>query len=212
VISAVGHETDFTIADFVADLRASTPSAAAELVAAARDELSAHINGLTEDMASQMRYRLLELRSRVSEMRSSRAFDEVAMRIRTTSQQIDEAVYLAESAIRSQIKSSRADLASIQLRLRDSDIRRATAEHRGRLAVARTRLQSSAQSAIDRGREKFSLAAGKLHSLSPLAVLARGYAIAFDKNGQIIKRAHEVGAGDPVRVRVADGELDCTKD
>jgi exodeoxyribonuclease VII large subunit len=72
VISAVGHETDFTIADFVADLRASTPSAAAEMVASARDELSAKVAGLTEDMGSALRYRLLELRNRVAEAESSR--------------------------------------------------------------------------------------------------------------------------------------------
>ena len=211
VISAVGHETDFTIADFVADLRASTPSAAAELVAMARDELSARIAGLMEDMTNAVRYRLIELRSRASELESSRAFDEVAMGILTVRQQMDEAVYLMESAARLRIKTERADLASMMIRLREADIRRALAEQRGKLGVAVTRLQSSTRTMVDRHSEKFSVAVGKLESLSPLAVLARGYAIAFDKSGRIIKRAAEVNKGERIRVRVADGEMECEK-
>jgi exodeoxyribonuclease VII large subunit len=211
VISAVGHETDFTIADFVADLRASTPSAAAEMVAMARDELSARIAGLTEDMTNAVRYRLIELQSRASELRSNRAFDEIAMRVHTTRQQFDESIYLMESLARVKMKTLRAELASMMLRLREADIRRALAEQRGRLGVARAKLQSNAFAAIDRQGEKFFVAAGKLASLSPLAVIGRGYAIAFDKSGRIIKRASNVSSGERVRIRVADGEMDCTK-
>jgi exodeoxyribonuclease VII large subunit len=64
---------------------------------------------------------------------------------------------------------------------------------------------------LDRGSERVSLAAGKLESLSPLGVLARGYAIAFDKQGRVIKRASDVSSGERVRVRVSEGEMDCTK-
>jgi exodeoxyribonuclease VII large subunit len=211
VISAVGHETDFTIADFVADLRASTPSAAAEMVAAARDELSAQVTGLTEDMYSAIRYRLLEERNHLSELESSRAFDTVATRIRNTAQQFDDAVYRMESLMRLQMKTSRAALSSVMLKLRGADIRRATVEQSGRLAVLRARLKAAAQSMIDRSGENLSVAAGKLHSLSPLAVLGRGYAIAFDSDGRAIKRAIDIKSGSPVRVRVAEGEMDCIK-
>ena len=74
-ISAVGHETDFTIADFVADLRASTPSAAAEMVAAAHGEISARVEGLRSDLSRALRYTVIELRSRIAELESNRAFD-----------------------------------------------------------------------------------------------------------------------------------------
>ncbi|HJQ25060.1 MAG TPA: exodeoxyribonuclease VII large subunit [Blastocatellia bacterium] len=164
VISAVGHETDFTIADFVADLRASTPSAAAEIVTAARDEINARLAGLRDDMATAMRYRLLELRSRVQEQQSRRAFDDVRHDIRRAAQRFDEAVYTMEAALR-------------QTLTRDS--------------------------------ERFAVLSGKLHSLSPLAVLGRGYAIAYDSQGRIIKRAADVHAGERLRLRVADGDLDC---
>ena len=166
VISAVGHETDFTIADFVADLRASTPSAAAEIVTAARDEISARIAGLKDDMAVAMRYRLLELRSRVQELESRRAFDDVHTQIRRAAQRFDEAVYAMEAALRQ---------------------------------------------SLTRDGERFAVLSGKLHSLSPLAVLGRGYAIAYDSQGRIIKRATDVQAGERLRLRVADGEIACVK-
>ncbi|HXI93185.1 MAG TPA: exodeoxyribonuclease VII large subunit, partial [Blastocatellia bacterium] len=72
-------------------------------------------------------------------------------------------------------------------------------------------LQATARAVLDRGSERVSLAAGKLESLSPLGVLARGYAIAFDKQGRVIKRASDVSSGERVRVRVSEGEMDCTK-
>jgi exodeoxyribonuclease VII large subunit len=212
VISAVGHETDFTIADFVSDLRASTPSAAAEIVTAARDEIIARIAGLTEDMASAMRYRLLELRNHASELESSRAFAEVEMRIHSAAQQFDEAVYAMRSAFRETIKAKREQHNSATSGLLGADIRRAIIERRGELGVLAERLKASTRKTIGGEGERFSVAAGKLDSLSPLAVLARGYAIAFDKGGRIIKRADDVGKGERVRVRVADGEMDCTKD
>ena len=211
VISAVGHETDFTIADFVSDLRASTPSAAAEIVTAARDEILARIAGLTEDMTSAIRYRLLELRNHASELESSRAFAEVEMQIHSAAQRFDEAVYRMQSAFQQAIKTKREKQTSAMSKLQGADIRRAMIERRGELGVLRARLKAGTRESVDRCGERFSVAVGKLDSLSPLAVLARGYAIAFDQNGQIIKRADDVSKGERVRIRVADGEMDCTK-
>lgn len=212
VISAVGHETDFTIADFVADLRASTPSAAAEIVTTARDEISARLAGLNEDMTSAVRYRLLELRSRLSELETSRAFDAVQIEIRNTAQRFDEAVYAMETAMRRTIKSKRVQQTAIAMQLREADIRRATIERRGALEVLTGRLKASERALVNNEGERFAVAVGKLESLSPLAVLSRGYAIAFDRDGRIIKRAETVAIGEQVRVCVADGEIVCTKD
>ncbi|MEN3331412.1 MAG: exodeoxyribonuclease large subunit [Blastocatellia bacterium] len=212
VISAVGHETDFTIADFVADLRASTPSVAAEIVTTARDEISARLLGLKEDMTTTMRYRLLEQRNRVQELQSSRAFDEVHHEIRRAAQRFDEAVYAMETALRQRLKRQRAGLTGTALRLRDTDIRRATIERRRALDLLTQRLQASERQAIDGHGERFAVASGKLHSLSPLAVLGRGYAIAFDAEDRIIKRADDIEAGQRVRVRLADGEMDLIRD
>jgi exodeoxyribonuclease VII large subunit len=211
VISAVGHETDFTIADLVADLRASTPSAAAEMVASARDEMCGRIAGLADDMSKALRYRLLSLRSRLSDLESSRAFPRVQSRIRALAQRLDDAGYTMESALRATLKTRRARHSALAFRLSEADLRREVVERRGKLADLGRRLQASARVSLDNGSERVSLAAGKLESLSPLGVLARGYAIAFDSQGSVIKRPDDVGSGERVRVRVSEGELDCTK-
>lgn len=212
VISAVGHETDFTIADFVADLRASTPSAAAEIVAMAAEEISEHVARLESDMYDSLRYRLLEMRGRLRELESSRCFGEVASRIHSLSQRADSAAYSIDSSIRETIKQVRAAHERFAFRLRDADIRRALVAERGALSLLRARLETSARAKVDRDGERFSVAAGKLDSLSPLAVLGRGYAVAFDSRGQIIKRASDVNQSERIRVRVGEGEIECTVD
>lgn len=212
IISAVGHETDFTIADFVADLRASTPSAAAELATIASDEAYGRIGGLNYAMAQALKMRLLELRSQVSDLESSRAFDTVQSRIHSLRQRFDSAIYISESAVRKTVRRNRSQLEFISLRLRDTEIRRNLAERRGRLAVLGARLNAAARYVLQQESEKFSVAASKLSSLSPLGVLARGYAIAFDSRGQIVKRANDLRQGDHLRLRVAEGEIDCTVD
>jgi len=211
VISAVGHETDFTIADLVADIRASTPSAAAQLVAAARDEMCARINGFAEDMKKAVRYRLLALRATLSDLESSRAFPQLESRLRTYSQRVDDAGYTMESSLREIIRTRRAQHASLALRLSDADLRRRVVEQRAALSAIGVRLKSAFRVTLDRDFERVSLAAGKLDSLSPLGVLARGYAIAFDSGGRIIKRSTDINSGDQLKVRVSEGEIDCTK-
>ena len=211
VISAVGHEMDITIADLVADLRASTPSAAAEMVASVRDEMCARIAGLAEDARKAVRYRLLSLRSRLSDLESSRAILRVQSALRVLAQRIDDAGYSMESALEATLKARRTRHTSLALRLSETDLRRAMIERRSRLIDLSGRLNASARLSIDRRSERTALAAGKLDSLSPLGVLARGYAIAFDGQGRVIKRATDVNAGDRVRVRVSDGDMDCTK-
>lgn len=212
VISAVGHETDFTIADFVADLRASTPSAAAEIVAMAADEIGEQLVRLEADMVDSLRYRLLEMRSRVRELESRRCFDEVASRIHFLSQRTDSAAYSIGSSIKEAIKQGRALHERVALRLRGADIRRQLAAERGALSLLRARLEASARAKILAEGERFSVASGKLDSLSPLAVLGRGYAVAFDSRGRIIKRARDVSKAERIRVRLGEGEIDCTVD
>lgn len=212
IISAVGHETDVTIADLVADLRASTPSAAAEMVASARDEMCARVAGLAEDMKQALRYRVMVLRGSLSKLESRRVFEQVQSNLRLLSQRVDDASYGMESALGASLKVRRARHAALALRLSDADLRRRLSEQRGRLSELNARVQSTGRIVLDSAGERVSIAAGKLDSLSPLGVLARGYAIAFDSQNRIIKRAADVNRGDKVRVRVSEGELECTKD
>jgi exodeoxyribonuclease VII large subunit len=210
VISAVGHETDFTIADFVADLRASTPSAAAEMVAAVREEMYGRMKSLTGRMASAARFRVMALRARLSTLRSSRAFQVLPKRIKSTSRRLDDRVHSMERLLRARIRGRRMQLRSVAERLREADVRRALAMRASQLARLRARLERAAASIIPREREKLSVAARGLDSLSPLAVLARGYAIAFNERREVIKRAADVRPGDKLGVRVHVGEIVCT--
>ncbi len=211
ILSAVGHETDFTLADFVADLRASTPSAAAEMVAVARDEALSRIDGLFEDMTHAVRYILIDRQNRLSELVSSRAFDQVTSRIHAFRQRFDFAVYSMGSAAAKRIRAdrSRANVAAIGLR--ETDIRRQLAATRGRLAVLSARLNGACRAGLGRESERFAVLAGKLAELSPLEVLSRGYSIAFDAEGRIVKRADDVKAGERIRVLLSEGEIDCTR-
>ena len=110
VISAVGHETDFTIADFVSDMRAPTPSAAAELVAAHEDQLCSALDQLSRQMNRLMRYRIVDLRSRVQEQALSHAFDEVKSRLRNARRRFDAASTACNGAMESSLQEARERL------------------------------------------------------------------------------------------------------
>jgi len=209
VISAVGHETDFTIADFVADLRASTPSAAAEMVAAVREEMYARMKGITARMATAARYRIMALSSRLSALRSSRAFQVLPRRLNTTAQRIDDRAYSMERLLRARIQKRRAQLRSVTQRLRQADVRQALAQRSSRLGRLRGRIDRAGASIVARQRQRLSVAAMGLESLSPLAVLGRGYAIAFTQKGEVIKRAADVALGERLKVRVHEGQIEC---
>jgi exodeoxyribonuclease VII large subunit len=208
VISAVGHETDFTIADFVADKRAATPSAAAELVAAREDQLCAHLAQAGQSLARLMRYKIVNARSRVQEQALSQAFEEVRGRLRDAG----TATNSAQHRLRIQIGRT---LRSAQLRVDASSGSLAPVQLRSRLAEARARFESAygacnaaMQKQMTGAEKQLGLAAASLDALSPLAVLHRGYAIAHKEDGTLLRDARSVSVGDSVRVRLAKGTLD----
>ncbi len=212
IISAVGHETDFTIADFVADRRASTPSAAAEMVAFARDEAIAMIHGLREAMGQAMRYQLLMRRHELQALHRHPAFHQLAGRIHSLRQDIDATAYALTAAMTKRLRRADAVQQAAARQLRELDLRRVLTQRRGQFQVLGTQLTAAARALLRRHSEPLVIAASKLDSLSPLRVLGRGYAIAFDSEGRIIKRAAQVGIGERVRVRLATDEFTCTKD
>jgi exodeoxyribonuclease VII large subunit len=162
VISAVGHETDFTIADFVADFRAPTPSAAAEIVAAREDQLCSTLEHMGRQLVRLTRFKIVDLRARVQEQALSHAFDEVKSRLTNARRRFETASAACDAAI---------------------------------------------DTKIQQGRERLALAAASLDALSPLGVLQRGYAIAQDASGKLVRDAAAVNVGDEVNVRLAKGRL-----
>jgi exodeoxyribonuclease VII large subunit len=186
-ISAVGHETDVTIADFVADLRAPTPSAAAEMVVARKDDFRAHIDRLTHRLESTLRSRLM--------MRDRHA-GELAHELRRT--------------MRARLSARERSYQSLRRTLETFDQRRRLAGVRTRLVAVDARLASSVRRRATRADGRLRSAAARLDSLSPLAVLGRGYAVCWnDERTQIIRDAAAVAPGDLVRVTLHRGELEC---
>jgi exodeoxyribonuclease VII large subunit len=209
VISAVGHETDFTIADFAADVRAATPSAAAELVAAREDEVAGTVSTLTRGLLRAVRYRLMDERGRLQEAAMSSGFDDVRARLGETSRRASDAAHRLERSIERARAQARKRLERAACRLTPARTAARVAEARVQLTVARAALDSAAPARVDAARARLGVAAASLEALSPLAVLRRGYALAEDGRGRAIRSAADVNAGERVRVRLGSGALSC---
>ncbi len=207
VISAVGHETDFTIADFVADHRAAPPSAAAEIVAAREDQLCSSLEDLGRQLVRLMRYKIVDARTRVQEHALSQAFDEVKTRLRDARVELYSANHDLQSSIARVLKDASVRTAHLAQKISPAQLQMRVATARARYDVATSACQDLVSERIRENRERLGLAAASLDALSPLAVLHRGYAIAQDANGQLLRDVDEVNVGDMVQVRLAKGRL-----
>ena len=185
VITGVGHETDFTIADFVADLRAPTPPAAAALGIKSKEQLKERLQALEARMAQLVRYQTLHARQQLTELLAAPGWRRLEGLVREQSQRADELA------------------AALRLALRDS-----VAEARQRWALAAARLASfDLRGRVRQERLRLKALAGQLHQLSPMRVLERGYAIVFDEAGNVIKSAGAVSVGDALAIQLARGRL-----
>ncbi|MCM2357484.1 MAG: exodeoxyribonuclease VII large subunit [Geobacteraceae bacterium] len=176
VISAVGHEVDFTIADFVADLRAPTPSAAAELVIKSKEELEAGVAALSHRLGQAMRHRLAGARGELESL--SRSLKDPSMLLGHLVQRVDHSYerLCAAAAAGMRSRAERLDYLRNHLRLVTPAVQLERA--RERLISLAARGENAIQRIVDRNRESAAVNAGRLHSLSPLLTLSRGYAIA----------------------------------
>ena len=207
-ISAVGHETDFTIADFVADLRAPTPSAAAERVVSAKDELGARIESLRRRADAALGLRLSRVRARVAALTQHRVFEAERGRIRNQAQRVDELARRARTGLVRGLERARDRSRRAGERVEAFRWDRQIADRRARVASHGARLPVLARRQVASGRGALAALAGKLESLSPLAVLSRGYALVWDRSGRIVRDTAGVAVGDPLRIRVQEGVLE----
>src|SRR5271167_2919031 len=207
VISGVGHETDFTIADFVADMRASTPSAAAELVVQTRREFDKHIADLRETLAGIIRYRLLESSRRVHELAGRRAFRRPLDLLRQQRQRADEMTSRLAQGLRARLEHSRKRFTTAHVRIVPFDLRMRIAAFRLRLEKRAAELGVRGERLLRAKRERFERLRLQLNERSPLKVLESGYAIATDAAGNILKSVEGVNLGDAVRVQLRHGQL-----
>lgn len=255
VISGVGHETDFTIADFVADVRAPTPSAAAEIVVRSRQEFERHIAESQRRLVQQIRYLLSERRHRVRDLETHRGFRQLDLLMRRRRQQLDELSAQIAVGLRRRLSTAHQRLASAQAKVGTFDLRgraaalrnrigqrhdalcssleRIMARKQRRLAAAQLRFAAldlrarvgrlrhslddrsvALRIAIDRAviskRRRLDAAALQLEERSPFQLLERGYAIAYDASGKVLRSPDQVAPGDDIAVRLARGSLDAT--
>ncbi len=207
VISAIGHETDFTIVDFVADLRAPTPSAAAELVIRSRQEIEAQAEELQRRLERAVRYRLLMARQELTERSRHGAFARMMDGIHRRQQKLDEQRFRLEKAERQTLERCRRRAEKISAAVRHYDARHNLAEARQRLASHVADLAAAVRTRLLEKRGALERTNASLEALSPVAILNRGYALVFDGKGELVKDAARLAAGDEVSARLACGRV-----
>ena len=208
VISAVGHEIDFTIADFVADLRAPTPSAAAELVVAQKQALLERVTALQNRLRQSLDYRLSQLRNQVLGLSADRVFGSVEGRLAYGRQRLDELSFRLESGARSRLVEMKSLERLLAADLGAFDLKEMLRFRREILDGHLDRLQAAAKLYLQSSRGKVQVLSSSLRALNPLAVLDRGYAICQDAGGNIVRDAAALKVGDPFSVRLARGAVD----
>jgi exodeoxyribonuclease VII large subunit len=211
IVSAVGHETDVTIADFVADLRAPTPSAAAELVAPAREDVLERIATLRMKATQGLRYRIAMMERRLRQQGIDRALNVLHRRVGRGLQRVDEQEYRLRERLRILVDTRERARRGLETRLRRFDMRPRLALDRRRMEAAETVAMIAIRAQLSRRRVAIERAAAKLSQLSPLRILERGYAIVSNESG-ILKDAADAPRTSKVHVRLAHGELDATVD
>jgi exodeoxyribonuclease VII large subunit len=207
IVSAVGHETDFTIADFVADLRAATPSAAAELITAAQHRIEERVQGLDSRVHRAIRYQLILAHQRFTALSFAQNHNRLEALIGRHAQRLDDLSRRAEGSANRNLRNPRANLVALTARLERQS-------PGVRLVLARRRLERADQSlsrfaaAANTPRlARLNHALARLHALSPIAVLSRGYALVYAADGSLLRSTAATRPGEVVSARLAAGSL-----
>lgn len=204
-VSAVGHEVDFTIADFVADVRAATPSAAAELLSPDASEIAGILRAVAFSLQRQQQRQLQAHRDRLTGLR--RQLRHPGDTLREQAQRLDDQEQRLRRGFRSLLAERRHDLAEAVGRLKLHSPDSALANLQIKLTYLATRIAAAARLRIGNSGHKLALAIGKMDTLSPLATLQRGYGMVSDSSGRLITQIKQVRPGENVETRLADGRF-----
>jgi len=207
VVSAIGHETDFTIADFVADLRAPTPSAAAELLTEAQHKVEERLQQLHRRLTQACRYLLMRAQERFGRLSAPAAFARMRNALARRQQRVDELQYQLDAAWHRNSRKTGEALTQLESRLLRQDVSHRMRMVRERLKALDGRMGRAQQELLLRCQGRHAKAEGLLQSLSPLAVLNRGYALVFDEAGALVREASATHDGALLRTRFANSTL-----
>jgi len=207
VVSAVGHETDFTIADFVADLRAATPSAAAELVICPREQILDQLTVFDHKLLQATRYRLAMAARALHQRGVERASSVLHRNVGRLQQRVDELDYRMRGRVQAAAALRGKRLDELTARLRSLDLRLRIARARRRLETADTAAAQLIHLRLTRAHGRLNPLIAHLTQLSPLKILERGYAIVTNQDGVIVKQPGDAPAESKVDIRLAQGKI-----
>ncbi|MDQ8735550.1 exodeoxyribonuclease VII large subunit [Paenibacillus sp. LHD-38] len=213
VISAVGHETDFTIADFVADLRAATPTAAAELAVPSTAELQQQLRRQQQRLVQGIRYRVQDEKEKLQRIRRSPFFLYPRKYLLEQAERLDRLTERLEQRTKRITDRGHTRLARLQTTLAGHHPGDRVAFASKRWQTAHKQLEHAMSISVKENKHKLFSTMKQLDALSPLKVMSRGYSLVYDEQEQrLIKSIQDVKPGDIVKVKVADGQLDCHVD
>jgi len=210
IISAVGHEIDVTIADFVADMRAPTPSAAAELVSQDQSHLQQQIDNLSRRLQQAMQNQLTKHKHKQSYLQQALMAQHPQNKLQQQNQRLDELSLRLGQAIRKNIQQQRFYLAQLDGRLQtQSPVHKLSAMQQQQQNLEQ-RLRSAIKRRVQQEQDKLANLAQQLQTVSPLATLSRGYSITQDENEKVITSTDQVKSGMQLITRISDGEIQST--
>jgi exodeoxyribonuclease VII large subunit len=207
VVSAIGHETDFTIADFVADLRAPTPSAAAELITEAQHKIAERVANQANRLERAVRYQLLQARQRIDSLHVERSEWRMTAYLHRLNQRWDDVAFRLEATASDRLREHQRTVAELAAAVLRHDPRQELGLIRERMGQGRARLERSMERVVRSAATRLHAVDGRLKALSPLAVLDRGYALVQGADGALIRSAAQLSEGDRVSTRLSDGSF-----
>ncbi|HAB24351.1 MAG: exodeoxyribonuclease VII large subunit [Pantoea sp.] len=205
VVSAVGHETDVTIADFVADLRAPTPSAAAEIVSRNQTELLRQLLSQQQRLEMAMDYYLAQQQRRFSRLDHRLQQQHPQLRLARQQTALFRLQQRLNEAMENRLRQSLRQQDRLSQRLAAHQPQPRLFQAQRQLEQMRYRLQQSMEKTLNRDRQRFATLAAQLEGVSPLATLARGFSVTTDSAGQVVKKTAQLQSGDTLRTRLDDG-------
>ncbi|MBP1950393.1 exodeoxyribonuclease VII large subunit [Virgibacillus litoralis] len=209
VISAVGHETDITISDYVADLRAPTPTGAAEVAVPSQLELTDRINGMQRSLTRMMNENVLSSKQHLNRIKQSYAFRYPEHLITQKEQELDKHVERLEKTFNSEWKKKKDALININTRFEAQHPERQIERARKELKLFIKQTNYLMDKIVEQKSTSLNSAIEKLSLLNPLETMKRGYAIPYAQKGNIINSIYGVSENDQIDVKLSDGTLEC---